>query len=152
MVWPGQLTKEEEQSTGFLFWVRLVLPYAWFTLRAGPPPKITPTRTTINTETCRREHTKTNNECCDARAKLQNTTTHIQKYSKQVQLKIQTHSTNNKRNPMAPEHTNRGRTFGPNTRRFSLARGPVCANTTRSELRDKTMFGRSKWWRMLVFF
>ena len=33
---------------------------------------------------------------------------------------------------------------------FSFACGPVCANTTRSELRHKTMIGRSKRYRMLA--
>ena len=38
----------------------------------------------------------------------------------------------------------RRETFGPNTRRSFFARRLVCASTTRSELRDKTIFGRSK--------
>ena len=73
------------------------------------------------------------------------TTIQIQKMTTQIHI-----HKNNARKANTPEHTNRGKTFGTNTQSFFFfACGPVCANATRLELRDK-ICGRFKWCRMLV--
>ena len=65
MVWPVQLTNGRAKSTGFLFWMMGVASPG-FTRRAGPPPKMTPRNTKINTES-RAQKYKYKNKCRCAR-------------------------------------------------------------------------------------
>ena len=58
--------------------------------------------------------------------------------------------TTNARNPKTPNSTDRGWKFVPHTQSFFLHAGLFCVNTTRSELRDKMIFGRSTWCQMLA--
>ena len=104
---------------------------------ARTPLQRTPTNTITNTET--RAHKNTNNT-----PKKTNTVrikTEIRRKIK-LNLQIQFFKTKNARNVNTPRNTNRGETFGPKTRRLFFVCEFVCANTTWSELRDKTMFGR----------
>ena len=56
----------------------------------------------------------------------------------------------NARNPNTSENTNHAGRSGQIHEGCFFECGPVCATTTRSEIPDKTMFGRSEWWRMLA--
>ena len=145
-----------------------------------PPPKITPTKKdrdaraqkkkTIQKNKYReaRAHTYTYNKYREARVqtctynKYREARARMCKYNKTCTKKngrkkqttkhpITNSPKQDARDPNTPENTIRGWMSGPNTRKlFFVARGSVCAKTTRSELRDKTMFGRSTWCQMLA--
>ena len=99
-----------------------------------PTPKITINNTKINTETHAQTYKDKN------RPNKYKTATHMQVHLQKATREIQ----------VRPEKTHCGVTFAPNTRVLFFARCLVCANTTRSELRDKTIFARSNWCRMLA--
>ena len=139
-VWPGQLPKGKKSPLDF-FWVIVSLGLlVSFASQSGlHPPTITPTNTkkhrdaraqTTHIQRQRRAHKKnkytksiprnqTNN--AKIQQQIQNRTKHT-KIQQQIQMK---NPSQNARTLNTPKNTSRGETFGSNTRRLFLARGPV---------------------------
>ena len=154
-MWPGQLTKGEDKSNqvSFLGDGRSLVSLGLLVTcacRSGLNNRnegvgvsgvyaagwtLTPNfRQQIQTLMQRRARTKNTSTTQNTKRDEQ-----VHTYNK-AQLKIQIYIFQTTRE-IQRRPTNRGRTFGPNMQTFCFARGPVGANTTGSELRDKTMLG-----------